>query len=90
LHGLCFYCGTVLRVVDNSGAINRGADNSNVIDRSSFFSLIKHTGAIDGGADDSSATDGSSDDCRARRAVWILQRVLGKQWRVLPRVQGIL
>merc|ERR1711972_47666 len=82
--------GSVLSIVDNSGAINGGADDSSAIDGSSVLSIFDNSGAINGGADDSRAIDGSSDDCSADCAVWLVQRVLGKQWRVLCRVPGIL
>jgi hypothetical protein len=96
---------SVLSIVNNSGAINGGADDSGAIDGSSVHSIVDNSGAINGGADDSSAIDGSSvhsivdnsgainggaDDSSADCAVWLVQCVLGRQWRVLPRVQGIL
>jgi len=109
VHMVCgrrlLYGGSVLRIVDNFGAINGGADDSSAIDSSSVLSIVNNSGAINGGADDSGAIDGSSvhsivdnsgainggaDDSSADCAVWLVQCVLGRQWRVLPRVQGIL
>jgi hypothetical protein len=109
VHMVCgrrlLYGGSVLRIVDNFGVINGGADDSSAIDSSSVLSIVNNSGAINGGADDSGAIDGSSvhsivdnsgainggaDDSSADCAVWLVQCVLGRQWRVLPRVQGIL
>merc|ERR1712072_1424136 len=94
VHMVCgrrlLYGGSVLRIVDNFGAINGGADDSSAIDSSSVLSIVNNSGAINGGADDSGAIDGSSVHSIADCAVWLVQCVLGKQWRVLPRVQGIL
>jgi len=109
VHMVCgrrlLYGGSVLRIVDNFGVINGGADDSSAIDSSSVLSIVNNSGVINGGADDSSAIDGSSvhsivdnsgaidggaDDSSADCAVWLVQCVLGRQWRVLPRVQGIL
>merc|ERR1711977_113421 len=82
--GVCgrrlLYGGSVLRIVDNFGAI----------DSSSVLSIVNNSGAINGGADDSGAINGGADDSSTDCAVWLVQCVLGKQWRVLPRVQGIL
>jgi len=81
---------SVLSIVDHAGAIHGGADDRGAIDGSSVLSILNNSGAINGGPDDSSAIDGCSYDCSADCAVWPLHWVLGRQWGVLRRVQGIL